>query len=100
MSTLRGDSRDSLPKETPKLFSRRKAFSMCALMFTLSAILMRPSKIEDISASFAFVERWSDCRMSQPIALDGCDFRSEERRVGKGCRSRWWPCHEDKMHMV
>src|SRR5438046_10615949 len=20
--------------------------------------------------------------------------RSEERRVGKECRSRWWPCHE------
>src|SRR5262245_66387111 len=25
-----------------------------------------------------------------PITLD---FRSEERRVGKECRSRWWPCH-------
>src|SRR5688572_32947391 len=22
--------------------------------------------------------------------------RSEERRVGKECRSRWWPCHENK----
>src|SRR5437879_7252367 len=21
------------------------------------------------------------------------DVRSEERRVGKECRSRWWPCH-------
>src|SRR5262245_66525353 len=21
------------------------------------------------------------------------DTRSEERRVGKGCRSRWWMCH-------
>src|SRR5687768_1676441 len=23
---------------------------------------------------------------------DGCFQRSEERRVGKECRSRWWPC--------
>src|SRR6516165_12066611 len=22
--------------------------------------------------------------------------RSEERRVGKECRSRWWPCHQKK----
>src|SRR5437763_14979006 len=24
------------------------------------------------------------------------DARSEERRVGKECRSRWWPEHEEK----
>src|SRR5690348_17785725 len=24
------------------------------------------------------------------------DNRSEERRVGKECRSRWWPCHQKK----
>src|SRR5438034_10302229 len=24
------------------------------------------------------------------------DARSEERRVGKECRSRWWACHEGK----
>src|SRR4051812_50097886 len=23
-------------------------------------------------------------------------FRSEERRVGKECRSRWWACHSEK----
>src|SRR5207253_3954355 len=23
----------------------------------------------------------------------GNPLRSEERRVGKECRSRWWPCH-------
>src|SRR5688572_8882488 len=23
-------------------------------------------------------------------------YRSEERRVGKECRSRWWACHEKK----
>src|SRR5436309_8919158 len=25
--------------------------------------------------------------------LAGVEFRSEERRVGKECRSRWWPDH-------
>src|SRR5262245_66512388 len=25
-----------------------------------------------------------------------CGWRSEERRVGKECRSRWAPCHEKK----
>src|SRR5689334_25126936 len=24
------------------------------------------------------------------------DWRSEERRVGKECRSRWWPDHQKK----
>src|SRR5688572_33339621 len=26
------------------------------------------------------------------------DPRSEERRVGKECRSRWWPWHQKKKH--
>src|SRR5262245_66371458 len=28
--------------------------------------------------------------------ITSCSVRSEERRVGKECRSRWWPCHEKK----
>src|SRR5690554_7799415 len=31
-------------------------------------------------------------RSEQDILLEG-DPRSEERRVGKECRSRWWPDH-------
>src|SRR5688572_31897291 len=27
------------------------------------------------------------------VAETGGDMRSEERRVGKECRSRWWPYH-------
>src|ERR1039458_3658429 len=26
--------------------------------------------------------------------------RSEERRVGKGCRSRWWPYHDKKFKIA
>src|SRR5437016_14116401 len=29
--------------------------------------------------------------------LGGVSHRSEERRVGKECRSRWWPCQYKKM---
>src|SRR5437868_15220849 len=29
-------------------------------------------------------------------ACDYCDYRSEERRVGKECRSRWPPYHSKK----
>src|SRR5437588_7807857 len=33
-------------------------------------------------------------RLDPEIALLGfCGARSEERRVGKECRSRWWPYH-------
>src|SRR5690349_22084674 len=27
------------------------------------------------------------------VVLSACKDRSEERRVGKECRSRWWPDH-------
>ena len=29
----------------------------------------------------------------QPLSLDRAQIRSEERRVGKECRSRWSPYH-------
>src|SRR5688572_32882656 len=36
-------------------------------------------------------------RADRPLAARAPDHlvptRSEERRVGKECRSRWWPCH-------
>src|SRR5687768_18149916 len=31
-----------------------------------------------------------------PLGRDTDRRRSEERRVGKECRSRWWPDHEKK----
>src|SRR5438093_13735465 len=33
-------------------------------------------------------------RGDQLLELPAQRERSEERRVGKECRSRWWPCHE------
>src|SRR5689334_25353654 len=34
---------------------------------------------------------------TDPFILVG---RSEERRVGKECRSRWQKCHEDKKQLI
>src|SRR5438093_9743771 len=31
-----------------------------------------------------------------PIRVHTVEHRSEERRVGKECRSRWWPEHQKK----
>src|SRR5688572_33313510 len=42
---------------------------------------------------------WSYPRASTHLlGAHGCDRhpRSEERRVGKECRARWWPDHERK----
>ena len=32
-------------------------------------------------------------QLSQRVRCQSCDLRSEERRVGKECRSRWSPYH-------
>src|SRR5690554_6780607 len=37
--------------------------------------------------------QWLDSVQHQPSALDDIETRSEERRVGKECRSRWSPDH-------
>src|SRR5688572_32991472 len=47
------------------------------------------------------LSRW-DHRFRQSLGWEGrlapaqVPKRSEERRVGKECRSRWWPYHEKK----
>src|SRR6185437_16666538 len=41
------------------------------------------------------------CPMRRPTLTAGIVRtygRSEERRVGKECRSRWWPCHRKEKH--
>src|SRR5437016_12260377 len=37
---------------------------------------------------------WEECNHSAPTCKRVS--RSEERRVGKECRSRWWACHLNK----
>src|SRR3712207_9135535 len=38
--------------------------------------------------------------VEQAVAHHGGPIRSEERRVGKECRSRWSPYHLKKKHMA
>ena len=38
-------------------------------------------------------KRFDDAAASIELPADGRVFRSEERRVGKECRSRWSPYH-------
>src|SRR2546425_13151678 len=40
-----------------------------------------------LGANAVFTGAWNDAN------IDGTTFRSEERRVGKECRSRWSPYH-------
>src|SRR6266849_9798682 len=48
---------------------------------------------------------WQSHRLSIRVCREICSQvkyyrRSEERRVGKECRSRWWPAHEKKKQEI
>ena len=47
---------------------------------------------EPTAAGYALTGPFDDCRVRLPRPEDGAS-RSEERRVGKECRSRWSPYH-------
>nr|WP_180548829.1 hypothetical protein [Staphylococcus haemolyticus] len=51
---------------------------------------LNTDKLEDISLIYQyFEERINGEFITSEDSLN--HFRSEERRVGKECRSRWWP---------
>src|SRR5437764_3505316 len=62
----------------------------CAL--PISAVI-RDAKISGFQAGGAVGDAHWHGHSAAGRTLDG---RSEERRVGKECRSRWWPDHEKK----
>src|SRR2546430_9881769 len=49
-----------------------------------------------IVACHAETKRWEDTDWTQIVVLYDMLLRSEERRVGKECRSRWSPYHYKK----
>src|SRR5262245_66302185 len=68
-----------LPLEQGKKLCRFRALDVCA-QFAQFFIEMLVAAVDVIDAA------------------DFCNsigFRSEERRVGKECRSRWWSCYEE-----
>src|SRR5947209_5222103 len=93
-----------------KLSLRRKrsspnVFEMAATETITSIILIKlirvsldTLKVKIISVTFRRVIRTNHKKASkiwrhENIQLGGCQSRSEERRVGKECRSRWAPYH-------
>src|SRR5690554_8192932 len=61
----------------------------CALPIYLGRGVLRPDALD------CFVHRG----LGAAIDPDRGALRSEERRVGKECRSRWLPCHYKKKMM-
>ena len=51
------------------------------------------SKASRIQATRISVEAMRDAANKLDVAVEGLVLRSEERRVGKECRSRWSPYH-------
>ena len=47
----------------------------------------------DIEKLLAWRDEHNDLVRSMPVPLREVEIRSEERRVGKECRSRWSPYH-------
>src|SRR5947207_10905474 len=60
----------------------------------LGMILAMRSNKEDFSLIIPYVRFKSQSRPENMIILDTSAIRSEERRVGKECRSRWSRYHE------
>src|SRR3712207_638202 len=57
----------------------------------LADLLAQDLRVEELLTVLPLVER---LRLVQPlVALEPYELRSEERRVGKECRSRWSPYH-------
>ena len=64
---------------------------MGELDVTVPQVEENSTSCEQTQASSACVD--SDNSMSDPDYNNASDLRSEERRVGKECRSRWSPYH-------
>src|SRR5688572_33409076 len=81
---------------------------ICSLLVALHAVRMRWRHVQ---AAVANPRRWG--RQSRRMTISpskgspektyqfgtGPEVRSEERRVGKECRSGWWRYHEKKKEM-
>ena len=68
-------------------------------------ITVRPGKVSTLEDYLQIMHTWTEKIQSSPLAIErsiyevigkeyrGSQVRSEERRVGKECRSRWSPYH-------
>src|SRR5690554_8159252 len=65
----------------------------------LTAVAAEESRLKKLGIKYyALSPGIVDTEMQQDIRTSAKD-RSEERRVGKECRSRWWPDQEKKKYV-
>src|SRR5690242_21874941 len=77
------------------------ALLACPASRRVATQVVRMVALNTVSSESRAMAAWSGgvCRMAfMSAARWPCSMvaRSEERRVGKECRSRWWPYHEKK----
>src|SRR5437016_14648239 len=75
---------DSAPIVRPV---ERRKFIPAPLLFVIAT---------SFGISSTFQAYWMAALSHEHPMPHGVPHRSEERRVGKECRSRWSPCHEKK----
>src|SRR5690606_39647800 len=83
-------------------FSRDWSSDVCSSDLFVRAIIEVARGMGKLTVA-EFVEDEATLQMLREMGVDmvqgyhlgrpRADHRSEERRVGKECRSRWWPCH-------
>src|SRR2546425_13331035 len=76
----------------PERAAKHLALAASAVEFALSVPLwwiFEPAAGMQLVQTFAWIPSWG---ISYKVGVDGIS-RSEERRVGKECRSRWSPYH-------
>src|SRR3712207_9279657 len=57
------------------------------------SVKLRPGADVDPRDALDAFSRWPTWMWANDDVVDFCRWRSEERRVGKECRSRWSPYH-------
>src|SRR5438034_2325784 len=67
----------------------------CALPISADALARAFRRVVHVASGFQHAGIHTDVRHMADERV-GHDLRSEERRVGKECRSRWSPYHEKK----
>ena len=68
-----------------KASGKRHQMALCLALFTLA--------VTAGNRGFISIGDWLKCYQSELLDLFKPPKRSEERRVGKECRSRWSPYH-------